>query len=115
MSLKVTSRKIDGIVVVDMVGRITEGESRLLLRSTVHRFVDDGNNKFVLNLSGVNYVDSCGLGELAATKRLLASQNGRVCLVGLTDRVQNVLVLTKLAVEFDSFTDETKAVAALRS
>ena len=113
MSLKVTSRKIDGVVVIDMIGRLTGGEGQLLLRSTIRRFLDDGANRFVLNLSDVSFIDSSGLGELVSTKSLLTSQGGRVNLLGLTKRGQDLLVLTRLVVLFDFFDEESKAVKAL--
>ena len=114
MALKVRSRKVDGIVILDMVGRITCGEPQMLFRSTVRRFVDDGNNQFVFNLCEVSFIDSSGLGELAWTKVALKRQGGDATLVGLQKRVKDVLVITRLAVEFDLFDDETKAVAALQ-
>jgi anti-sigma B factor antagonist len=113
MSLKVRSRKVNGVVILDMYGRITSGEPLMLLRSTIRRFVDDGNDRFVLNLSDVNFVDSSGLGELIWTKSSLAKQGGHVNLLGLGKRVKDLLVMSKLMVVFDVFDDEAKAVAAL--
>ena len=114
MSLKLKSRQTDGVIVVDMIGRITGGEPQMLLRETVRRCVADGNHRLVLNLSEVNYVDSSGLGELISSKCLLAKQGGQVNLLGLTKRVKDLLVMTRLVVEFESFDDEAKAVAALQ-
>jgi anti-sigma B factor antagonist len=114
MSLRLKSRKLDNVVVIDMGGRLTSGEPQLLFRNTIHRFLEDGDNRFVLNLSDVSYIDSSGLGELAVTKSALDNKGGRVNLLGLQKRVNDVLVLTKLACVFDFFDEESKAVAALR-
>jgi anti-sigma B factor antagonist len=114
MSLRLKSRKLDNVVVIDMGGRLTSGEPQLLFRNTIRRFLEDGNDRFVLNLSDVNYIDSSGLGELAVTKSALDNKGGRVNLLGLQKRVNDVLVLTKLACVFDFFDEESKAVAALR-
>jgi len=115
MSLRVKSRKLDNVVVIDMNGRLTCGEPQLLFRNTIRRFVADGSNRFVLNLSDVNYIDSSGLGELATTKATLDKDGGRVNLLGLQKKVSDVLVLTKLTCVFDFFEEETKAIAALRA
>jgi len=115
MSLRVKSRKLDNVVVIDMDGRLTCGEPQMLFRNTIRRFVEDGNDRFVLNLSEVNYIDSSGLGELAITKSELHENGGKVNLLGLRKRVRDVLVLTKLACVFDFFEEESKAIAALRA
>ena len=115
MSLKVKTRKLDGLIVVDMHGRITSGEPQWLLRETVRRLVDDGSTRFVLNLSDVSYIDSAGLGELASIKSVLDERDGQVNLLGVTRKVRDVLVVTKLVVVFDSFDDESEAVAALQT
>jgi len=113
MSLTVKSRKLDSVVIVDMEGKLTAGEPQLMLRETVRRFIDAGNRRFVLNLSDVNYIDSSGLGELAATRYSLAKNGGHVNLLGLTKRVKDLMVMTHLALVFDSFDEESKAVTAL--
>jgi anti-sigma B factor antagonist len=114
MTLKLKSREIDGVVVVDLTGRLTCGDPQMLLRGAVRRFVDEGNTRLVLNLSEVNFVDSSGLGELISTKCLLDKQGGQVNLLGLAKKVNDLLVMTKLVVAFESFEEEAKAVAALQ-
>jgi anti-sigma B factor antagonist len=114
MPLKVKSRKIDGVVIIELCGRVTAGEPQMLLRDTVRRFVADGSDSFVFNLSDVSLIDSSGLGELAWTKSYLDERQGRANLVGLNKRVKDLLVMTKLACVFDLFEEEAKAVAALQ-
>jgi anti-sigma B factor antagonist len=113
MSLKVKSRKLDSVVIVDMDGRLTSGEPQFMLRETIRRFIDEGNRKFVLNLTGVSHIDTSGLGELAATRYSLAKNDGHVNLLGLTKRVKDLMVMTHLALVFDLFDEESKAVTAL--
>jgi len=74
MALKLKSREIDGVVVIDLIGRLTCGDPQMLFRETVRRLVDEGNGKLVLNLSEVNFVDSSGLGELVSTRHLMAER-----------------------------------------
>ena len=114
MSFTVKTRKVDGVIVVDMRGRLTTGEPQWLLRDTVEGLIKDGNTRFVFNVSNVSYVDSSGLGELAAIKFSFNKQNAQVNLLGVTKRVKDLLVVTRLAVVFDLFDEESKAVAALQ-
>ena len=113
MALSVNTRKIGDVVVVDMNGRLTAGEPVLLLRDTVRRFMDDGGAKFVLNLGGVTYIDSSGLGELVTTYTSVRNRQGNVNLLNLTKNAKDLLQMTKLLTVFDTFDDEAKAVESL--
>ena len=113
MSFSLKTRRIRGVVLVDMVGRLSAGESIVLLRDTVHRLADEGSRKFVLNLEGVSYIDSCGLGELVATYTSLTNMGRSMSLLNPTDRTTNLLELTKLSTRvFDVFDDEDRAIEA---
>jgi len=112
MALSVNTRKVGGVVVVDMSGRLTAGEPVLLLRDTMRRFIEDGGRKFVLNLGSVSYIDSSGLGELVTTYTSLQNRGGAVNLLNLTKKANDLLQMTKLLTVFDTFDDEAKAVAA---
>ena len=115
MTLKLTTRKLDDIVIIDLNGRLSCGEPRELFRAAVSRLFDEGNRKFVLNLSGVSFVDTTGLTELLATKTRLIQQGGDANLLGVAKRVNDLLVMTKLIVVFDSFNKESEAIAALQT
>src|SRR5262245_60509616 len=110
MSLILRTRKVESVVVIDMNGRLTCGEPQMLLRNTVRQFIDDGNRRFVLNLSDVSFVDSSGLGELISSRTALANHDGQVNLLGLKKKVLDLLVLTKLVCVFDCFDKESEAV-----
>jgi len=115
MTLKLTTRKLDDIVIIDLNGRLSCGEPRELFRAAVSRLFDEGNRKFVLNLSGVSFVDTTGLTELLATKTRLIQQGGDANLLGVAKRVNDLLVMTKLIVVFDCFDKEPEAIAALQT
>ena len=66
MTMKVGSRQVDGVTIVDCSGRITLGEGSVILRDTVRDLLSKGNKKIVLNLADVNYIDSSGIGELVS-------------------------------------------------
>jgi anti-sigma B factor antagonist len=114
MTLKLDTRKLNDVVIIDLNGQLSCGEPRELFRAAVFRLLDEGNKKLVLNLSDVGYVDTTGLSELIATKTRLDEQGGDVVLLGVTRRVNNLLVTTKLIVVFDSFNKESEAIAALQ-
>lgn len=115
MTLKLNTRKLDDVVIIDMSGRLTWGEPRGLFRAAVSRLLDDGNRKLVLNLSDVTYVDTTGLTELLATKTKLVERGGEVNLLGVAKNVNDLLVMTKLIVVFNCFNKESDAIAALQA
>ena len=114
MSFSLSTRKVDGVIVVDMRGRLFMGEAVLLFRSTMRRFMEDGSRKFVLNLSEVSKIDSSGVGELITSYASLRNRQGDVKLLKLTKSIKDLLQVTKLLTVFDTFDDEAKAIAAIR-
>jgi len=97
-----------------MVGRITLGEGSTLLRDLVLQNVDSGHKNIVLNLAGINYIDSTGLGELVSSYRLVKSQDGELKLMNLNKKVSDLLQITRLYAVFDIHNDEAQAVASFR-
>ena len=77
MAFTLNTRKVNDVVAVDMSGQSGSGRTVLLLRNTVRRFMEDGTQKFVLNLGQGTYVDSSGLGELADDLHVRAQPSGR--------------------------------------
>jgi anti-sigma B factor antagonist len=116
MDLALETRKVNGgAVVFDLSGRLCAGESLLLLRDTVKQSVDEGVTKFVINLGGVTYIDSSGLGELMTTYTTLQKLHGTVNLLNPSKRIRDLLQITKLLTVFNSFDDEAKAIESLQS
>jgi anti-sigma B factor antagonist len=110
MSVRVKSRDVDGVAVVDISGRITLGEGSSAVRETLRDLVTGGKKKILLNLSEVSYIDSSGIGELIAAYTTVTNQGGTVKLLGLTKRVKDLLQITKLYTVFDVHEDEGHAV-----
>ena len=98
-------------------GYVGEAEDRraghLELRDTIRGFADDSDVRFVLNLGGVSYIESSGLGELVSTYTTIRNRQGDVELLNLTTKARDLLQMTKLLTVFDTFDDESKAVASL--
>ena len=112
MSMKASTRQVDGITIVDLSGRITLGEGSVVLRDTIRDVVAAGNKKILLNLGDVTYIDSSGIGELVSSFTSVRNQGGELKLLNLTKKVLDLLQITKLYTVFDINDDEAQAVAS---
>jgi anti-sigma B factor antagonist len=112
---RVTAREVDGITIVDITGKITVGEGNVILREIMGDLVGKGKKKVVLNLAGVDFIDSAGMGELVKSYTTLRKQGGQLKLMNLQDKVENLLKLTSLTQVFDIQKDEASAVRSFAS
>ena len=111
--MKVSTREVDEVTILDLSGQIKLGEGASVLRETVKQLLSKGRKKILLNLGGINYIDSSGIGELIAAFTSVRNQGGDVVLLHLTKKVQDLLQITKLYTVFQVMEDETAAIAAL--
>ncbi len=114
MSMKTSTRQVNGVTIVDLSGRITLGEGSVLLRDMVRDLVTKGQCKILLNLGDVTYIDSSGIGELVSAFTTVRNQGGELKLLNLTKKVHDLLQITKLYTVFDVRDDEASAVAAFK-
>ena len=112
MTMKASTRQVDGITIVDLSGRITLGEGSVVLRDTIRDVVSQGNKKILLNLGDVTYIDSSGIGELVSAFTSVRNQGGELKLLNLTKKVHDLLQITKLYTVFDVKDDEAAAIGA---
>ncbi|MGO9517011.1 MAG: STAS domain-containing protein [Candidatus Korobacteraceae bacterium] len=112
MSMKASTRQIDGVTIVDLSGRITLGEGSVILRDTVKDLLGKGQKKILLNLGDVSYIDSSGIGELVSAFTSVRNQGGELKLLHLTKKVHDLLQITKLYTVFDVKDDEAAAIGA---
>jgi anti-sigma B factor antagonist len=112
--MKASSRQVNGVTVVDMMGRITLGEGSVVLRDTIRDLLGKGDKKILLNLGNVTYIDSSGIGELVSAFTSVRNQGGELKLLNLTKKVHDLLQITKLYTVFDIRDDETAAVGAFK-
>jgi len=110
MGLDIQQREHEGIVILDLKGRITLGAEASELRDKVKALSDAGKDNLVLNLAQIDYIDSTGLGALVMCATSMRKLNGNVKLLSLKRRTIELLVMTKLATVFEIFTDEQDAV-----
>jgi anti-sigma B factor antagonist len=113
MQLKISSRTVDGILVLACSGRIVFGEESSLLRDTVKQAIPN-NKKIVLNLGEVNYIDSGGLGTLVSLHTTAYNGAATIKLANLTKRVGDLLQVTKLLTVFDVQNSEYDALESFR-
>ena len=108
--MQIDQRSVGDIVVLDLKGKVTLGEGDELLKDKVNSLVNQGHKKIVLNLAGVPYIDSAGLGEIVRTYTTVSRQGGSMKLLNLTKRITDLLSITKLLTVFETFDSENDAV-----
>ncbi|HVH87828.1 MAG TPA: STAS domain-containing protein [Terriglobales bacterium] len=114
MSLKLTSRNVGGVKVIDCAGRIVFGDEAGQLRDLVKKDLPE-SSRIVLNLANVNYIDSGGIGTMVSLYTSARNAGGDIKLVHLTKRVGDLLQITKLITVFESYDDEQKAINAFNA
>ncbi len=110
MPLKIDTREVAHVTILDITGRIVLGEEIGDLRDAVRALVAEGKKKIILNLAGVDYIDSSGVGELVGSFTSVRNAGGELKLLNLTQKVHDVLHVTKLYTVFDIKDDEFTAV-----
>ena len=110
MPLEIQRKEREGVSILDMKGRITVGPEATALREAVASAVSGGVRQLVLNLALVDFIDSTGLGAVVMCSTTMRRTGGTVKLLNLSRRNIELLVMTKLATVFETFTDETDAV-----
>jgi anti-sigma B factor antagonist len=114
VTMKASSRQVNGVAVVDMSGRITLGEGSVVLRDTVRELLGKSEKKILLNLGDVTYIDSSGIGELVSAFTSVRNQQGQLKLLKLTKKVHDLLQITKLYTVFEIYDDEAAAIASFK-
>jgi len=110
VAMMANTRKIDGVNIVDLSGKITIGEGTIVLKDAVRNLLQRNEKKILLNLADVSYIDSSGIGELVSSFTTAGNQGGKLKLLNLTKKVHDLLSITKLLTVFEVFDDEAKAI-----
>ena len=108
--MEIEERANSGVIILDLKGKLTIGEGDELLKDKVNSLIQQGHQKLLLNLEGVPYVDSAGLGEIVRTYTTVSRQGGKLKLLNLTKRIEDLLAITKLLTVFETFESEQEAV-----
>jgi anti-sigma B factor antagonist len=110
--LNISERQAGDVTILDLTGRITIGEGSVALRTAIRRLLSEGKKNILLNLGGVSYIDSSGIGELVSSFTTVKKEGGSLKLLNLTQKVQDLLAITKLLTVFDVYENEDEALAS---
>ena len=111
-SLEINSRKVNGVTVLDLHGRMTSGDGSGVFQDVIEDLVERKDFKTVLNMADVSFVDHSGIGELVAAYTAASNHGGDLKLTNLTPKMKNLLEITKLDAIFDIQPDESAAIKA---
>ena len=110
--MTIQERVVGSVTVLDLDGKLVLGDGDTLLKDKIHSLVLQGRKNIVLNMGGVAYVDSSGLGAIVASFVTAKNNGGQVKLLKLTDRLQGLMTIAKLLTVFDTFDTEAEALAS---
>ena len=108
--MEIAERTVNDVTILDLKGKMTLGEGDELLKEKINSLLAAGKKKLLLNLEGVPYIDSAGLGEVVRTYTTVSRQGGTLKLLNLTKRIEDLLSITKLLTVFETFDSEAEAV-----
>ena len=111
----IEERIIGDVTILDLKGKMTLGEGDELLKDKINSLIHQGQKKLLLNLEGVPYIDSAGLGEIVRTYTTVSRQGGNLKLVNLTKRITDLLSITKLLTVFETFETEPEALKSFKA
>ena len=112
--MQIDERAVGEVKILDIKGKVIMGEGNELLKDKVNSLVNQGFKKIVLNLEGVPYIDSAGLGEIVRTYTTVSRQGGKLKLLNLTKRIQDLLAITKLLTVFETYDTEKEAITSFK-
>lgn len=110
--ITITERQAGDVTILDLAGKVTIGEGSVALRGAIRRLLGEGKNKLLLNLGGVGYIDSSGIGELVSSFTAVNKEGGTLKLLNLTQKIQDLLAITKLLTVFDVYDAEAEALSS---
>ena len=112
--MKLSTRTVDAVTIVDLGGKLILGEDTEQFRTRMREVIQSGAKKILLNMGNVNYIDSSGVGELVRAYASAGSQGGQLKLLGLTKKIHDLLMVTKLLTVFETYENEKQAMESFR-
>lgn len=112
--LDLRERQSGDVTILDLSGSIRMGEGCITLRNSLRGLAEGGKKKILLNLASVKNVDSSGIGELIANYTSLTRDGGQLKLLNLTEKIRDLLVITKLLTVFDAYESEQEALTTFK-
>jgi len=108
--MTIQERVVGSVTILDLSGKLVLGDGDSLLKDKIHSLVFQGRKQIILNMGGVNYMDSSGLGALVASSVTAKNSGGQIKLVSLTKRLQDLLAIAKLLTVFDAYDSDADAI-----
>jgi anti-sigma B factor antagonist len=108
--LKIKERTRDGVVILEMSGKLMGGPDADAFNEILRTLIHEGRRNFLVDLSGVNWVNSTGLGILISGYTTVKGAGGELKLLKVSDRIDNIFMVSKLYTVFESFDDEDRAI-----
>jgi len=113
--MRLESRERDGVVVLDLQGKLMGGPDADLFKSTIHALLEKGSKKIVVNLHNIDWINSTGMGILISGYTTMRRSGGDLRLLHVSDKIQSILYVTKLNLIFKCYGDEDEAVASYKN
>ena len=110
--MQIEERVVGNVTILDLKGKVTLGEGDEVLKDKINSLIQQDRKRLLLNLEGVPYIDSAGLGEIVRTYTTVSRQGGSLKLLNLTKRITDLLSITKLLTVFETFDSEKDAVGS---
>jgi anti-sigma B factor antagonist len=110
--MKIEIRSVGDVKILDCSGKITLGEGTMSLRNAVLDVLQAEAKKIIINLADTNYIDSAGVGELVSSYTTTINRGGKLKLLRLTNKLRELLTITKLLTVFEIYDDEKIALAS---
>ena len=110
INLYIDQRRNGSVTILDLKGKLRVGGNAMALHRSIRTLVLEKNTQIILNLAGVTFIDSCGLGELVASQVSVENKSGEIKLIGLTDQLRELLRATRLLAVFDAYANEAEAI-----
>ena len=112
--MNISTRTVDAVTIVDLGGKLILGEDTEQFRTRMQELIQSGAKKILLNMGNVNYIDSSGVGELVRAYASAGTQGGQLKLLGLTRKIHDLLMVTKLLTVFEAHENEKQAIESFR-
>jgi len=112
--MHVEVRQVQDVMILDLVGRLTAGLGDQILRDAIDELLAENRKKILLNLSGLAFLDSAGIGELVAGLKTARRFGAQLKLLNLGDRVYSTLDMARLLPTFETYDDEAQAVRSFQ-
>ena len=113
--MKATSRTVDGVEIISLQGKITIGSGYEQLRETINKLVDSGKKNILVDMKDVTTIDSSGIGELVGCYTSVTNKGGKLKLLHLPPKINDVLTVTQLITVFDVYESESEALGSFKA